>query len=80
MIKALNKTQACLPFCANSRRRRKSTQLMADNYKNTVLLYIAQHIACINTEDLSFNCFQSVAFLKSLDNIILPLLAKFVVG
>lgn len=64
LIKALNKTQACLPFCANSRRRRKSTQLMADNYKNTVLLYIVQHIAFINTEDVTFHSFQS-----SLNNI-----------
>lgn len=73
LIRALNKTQMCLPFCANSRRRRKSTQLMADNYKNTVLLYIVQHIAFTNTKDFSFN------FQSSLDNITLSLLAKCVV-
>lgn len=64
LIKALNKKKTCLPFCANPSRRRKPTQLLADNYKNTVLLYIAQHIACISTKDLS-TAFSQRFFKKS---------------
>lgn len=43
LIKALNKTQTCLSFCAYSWRKRKSTQLMTDNYKNNVTSYSPEY-------------------------------------